>query len=49
MYEIYLKNLKTDSTFTKKVDSPYQLEQYIKKIKYSKTIKYLGYVQCSIY
>ena len=49
MYEVYLQDLKTNCSFTKKMGSPYLLEQFLRKIRYSKKIKCLGYKQVSIY
>ncbi len=49
MYEVYLKDLQTNNSFVKKIGSPFLLEQFLKKIRYSKKIKYLGYKQISIY
>lgn len=49
MYEVYLRDLKTNNAFTRIIGSPYLLEQFLKKIRYSKKLQYLGYRQVSIY
>lgn len=45
MYEITIKNLKNNSIFIKKIDSPYLFDKFIKKMKYSNKLKILNYVK----
>lgn len=42
MWKCYFKNLKNGETFTKIYDSQYEMEQVLKKVKYSKKIKLIG-------
>lgn len=44
MYKIYLKNSKGQA-FCKYIDSLYIKNQFIKKVKYSTEIEYLGCVK----
>jgi len=42
MWECHFKNLKSGEIFTKVFDSPYLMDQMLRKVKYSKKIIYLG-------
>lgn len=41
-YKVYIKNLKYNKTFTLEFESPYLMEKYLNKAKYSKKIVILG-------
>lgn len=42
MWKCYFKNLKNGETFEKVYDSQYEMEQMLRKVKYSKKIKFIG-------
>lgn len=42
MYKCHLKNLTTDEVFVKVFSSPFLMEKFLKKCKYSKKIKCIG-------
>lgn len=42
MYEVELMNIETGAIFTKKFDSPYLMNQFLRKCKYSKKVKVLS-------
>jgi len=42
MYEVELLNRETGSTFTRKFDSPYLMNKFLNKCKYSKKVKVLS-------
>ena len=42
MYEIVVINLDTHQKFTKRFDSPYLLEKFKNKCKYSKKVKIIS-------
>jgi hypothetical protein len=42
MYKCYFKNLEYGYEFTKTFDSPYLMNQFLTKCRYSKRIKLLG-------
>lgn len=44
MYEVIVLNLKTNKEFKRAFSSPYLLNQYLKKIRYSKHLKLLSYI-----
>lgn len=45
MYKCYFKNLENNQEFSKIFDSPYLMNQFLIKCRYSKRIKLLGKVK----
>lgn len=45
MYKCYFKNLNNNEEFYKLFDSPYLMNKFLNKCKYSKKIKYIGMVR----
>lgn len=45
MYTCRFMNLLTGETFSKEFDSPYKMNQFMIKCRYSKKIKSLGYTK----
>lgn len=45
MWRVYLKNLQTGEEFHKEFESPYLMNQFLIKCRYSKKIKSLGKVK----
>lgn len=43
MYEIYLKNVKTEKQFSICLSSPYLFREFLKKLKHSKNVKMVFY------
>lgn len=44
MYELHLKNVKTNQEFYKRIYSPYLFYKYLKKIRYSKQVRLISYM-----
>ncbi len=42
MYEVELQNLKTRETFSKFFDSPYLMNKFLTKCRYSKNVRKLS-------
>ena len=45
MYKLDIINLANNKIFTKTFDSPYLMNKFIKKCKYSKKIKIIGIIK----
>lgn len=45
MYKVDIINLTNKKSFTKTFDSPYLMNKFIKKCKYSKKIKIIGIIK----
>ncbi len=45
MYKCYFKNLEKDYTFSKVFDSPYLMNKFLTKVRYSKRLKLVGKVK----
>lgn len=45
MYKCYLKNLEKGNIFTKFFDSPYLMNKFLNKLKYSKKLKCISKVK----
>ena len=43
MYDVYFENLESHKKFVRRSLSPYLFRRYLKKVKYSKKIRLIGY------
>ena len=43
MYDVYFENLESHKKFVKRSLSPYFFRRYLKKVKYSKKVRLIGY------
>lgn len=45
MYKCFLKNLENGIVFEKYFDSPYLMNKFLNKVKYSKKLEFIGKVK----
>lgn len=45
MYRCYFRDLETGKEFSKEYESPYEMNKFLNKLKYSKKLKCIGKVK----